>query len=439
MSFAERLAPLIAQRLGLRPSVRSTDAELATLIEARRRTLGLSSAAAYLEHVTRAPELELAHLAAAFTNGWTWFFRDHEAIVALAERLRASANGAPARVWVAGCSTGEEAYGVAIACAERGVDVRVVASDVDAARIEIARRAEYGAHALRRVPETALARWFEARGDRARVSAELRARVMLRVHNLLDPPLLAPGGGGWDAIVCRNVLLHCTDESSSRIADQLASAVASHGVVLFGPGDPRPSAPIVVTPRPVARAPSTPPPPPRERSVDELWADARERIARGAYAAAGGSLERLLARAPDRVEAWLALGNVRLATHDLAGAEDAYRAAERIDPLSAELCFVWGALHRKRGAWDDATRALRRAVFLDADLWPARYLLAGAWDRAGEHERARAALDATRRSLVRRPEIRWRSCVDDIEALACPAEMVRAICAQRVGSKEEVG
>ncbi|AKF07303.1 CheR family methyltransferase [Sandaracinus amylolyticus] len=437
MSFAERLAPVIARRLGLRPSLRSNDAELATLIEARRRTLGLPSAAAYVEHVSRAPEPELAHLAAAFTNGWTWFFRDHDAIVALAERLRASAVGGPARVWVAGCSTGEEAYGVAIACAERGVDVRVTATDVDAARIEIARRAEYGAHALRRVPPATIARWFEMRGDRARVAVELRARVTLRVHNLLDPPLIAPGGGGWDAIVCRNVLLHCTDDSSSRIADQLASSIASHGVVLFGPGDARPSAPIVIPQRAAPRARSTPPP--REPSADELWAEARERIARGAYAAAAGALERLVARAPDRVEAWLALGNVRLATHDLAGAEDAYRAAERIDPLSAELCFLWGALHRKRGAWDDATRALRRALFLDADLWPARYLLAGAWDRAGEHERARAALDATWRSLARRPEIRWRSCVDDIEALACPAEMVRAICAQRVDSKEEVG
>lgn len=450
----ESLASIVERRLGQRPSSRVIEADVATIVERRCRALGLPDAAAYVERVARAPEPELVHLAAAFTNGWTWFFRDHDAIVALAASLRAMRLARAARVWVAGCSTGEEAYAVAIACAEAGVVAQIVASDVDARRIEIARGAEYDAGALRRVPEGVMARWFEPIGEgRARVRRELRDAVTLRLHNLLDPPLTASGTGGWDAIVCRNVLLHCTDDSSRIVVAHLSSVIGASGIVLYGPSDPVPAParpfarssrpPRRSSPPPAAASPPPPPLPPPARTpgplgVEALWNAALAHLARGAHAAARDVLGQLLEARPEHADAHMMLGNLWVAEHALERAADAYREATARAPLCAEAYFLAGALERKRGAWDEAVWALRRALFLDPDLWAARYLLAGVWERLGEHERAERELEETLRSMERRPRIEWRSGVDAIERLACPRDRVRALSEQRLGVRRGV-
>lgn len=451
MSLFERLIPLFTRRLGARPPSRALEAELAALVETRRHALGLPSVEAYLQRLTTAPGDELSHLAPAFTNGWTWFFRDQEPVVALAERLRAMALRRPAHLWVAGCSTGEEAFGVAIACAELGLPARVLGTDVDASRLELARGGTYGALSLRRMPEALLARHFRPHGDGCmQVEPVLRERVELRVHNLLEPAPVAPVSGGWDAILCRNVLLHCTEEASATIVSRLTGALAPHGILLLGPGDRRPSqppprpsrvppptsiapAPRSVAPAPLARAASVRPAP-----IDD-WARAVAAIQSGAREHAIEILEALLARSPDHFAARLTTGNLWLGAHRFDRAADAYRRGEALEPRSAEPHFLWGALHRKRGAWDEAVVALRRALFLDEELWPARFLLAGAWERLGATARARHALAETLRSMERRPTIAWRSCVDEVDSIACPAEMVRAVCAQRLAGAEHEG
>lgn len=469
MKTLDALARLVTERLGLRPSERSWVGELAARVEVRRAALGLPSDDAYVRRVMLAPDAELAHLAPAFTNGWTWFFRDHDAIEALVLELARMRLGRTAHVWVAGCSSGEEAYGVAIACAAAELDARVLASDVDAERLAVAARARYDAAALRRVPEATLRRFFDpSESGLQHVTGSIRERVDLRLHNLLDPAPAAPSAGGWDAIICRNVLLHCTDEACAAISTNLERALAPHGVLLLGPGDPQPSGgraraswiprppssrPAPAAPsasarsaipapaalprsaRPISRPPPAPGPEPhraREPLRADDWARAVAAIREGAHEHARDVLESWLITRPAHVDARLALGNLWLAAHELERAADAYERAGAIEPDCAELHFLWGALHRKRGAWGTAATALRRALFHDPELWPARFLLAGAWERLGEGERARMAWTETLRSLARRPRIQWRSHVDEIEGLACPAERVRALGEQRV-------
>src|SRR5690606_9304717 len=100
-----------------------------------------------------------------------------------------------------------------------------------------------------------------------RVSDALRARVEVRLHNLLDPAIPSPEGAGWDAIVCRNVLLHCTDDSVPVIVARLETALAPAGTLVLGASDPRPvpraRAPQESRPRserPPARRSTLPPP-----------------------------------------------------------------------------------------------------------------------------------------------------------------------------------
>ena len=371
----ERLSTLIARGFGLRPAARGSGSALEPIAEERRLALGLTLE----EYAARAAAdaEELWTLASRLSNGWTWFFRDREQLDDLADRLAARRSTEPLSLWVAGCSTGDEAYSLAMLCAERSADVRIVATDLDRARLEIAVRGSYDEHSLRAVPEAARARWLEPMaGGSWRVREELRRRVVVRRHNLMDMP---PALGRFDAVVCRNVLIHATDEGAAQMAAGLERALAPRGELVLGASD---LLPIQV------RTASRPPPP---RSTPPAPA-----------------------RAPELVDAaaLITLGSLFVEAHELERAEAAYRRAERLEPCSPELHLAWGVLHRKRGAMELAASALRRAVFLDESLWPAWALLAGSLARLGAHAESAAALEQARRARRERPALRWRSRLD---------------------------
>src|SRR5690606_11182110 len=119
----------------------------------------------------------------------TWFFRDRDQLEQLAARLEARRSAGPLSVWVAGSSTGDEAYSLAILCAERAVDVRILATDLDRARLAIAERGIYAEHSLRALDAATRARWLEPIADGSwRVREPLRRVLSVRRHNLMDMP-----------------------------------------------------------------------------------------------------------------------------------------------------------------------------------------------------------------------------------------------------------
>jgi chemotaxis protein methyltransferase CheR len=435
VSLLVRLGDRIGNALGARDPESASLADVEARVAVRLRATGLESLGPYLARLDDALSTELPHLAGAFTNGWTWFLRDQDAIDELAARM--SPREGPVRVWVAGCATGEEAYSVIIAFLERGLDVEVVGSDVDAQRLQHAAEGVYGSSALRRVPEPLVQRYFERLSDgRFLVRPELRRRLELKVHNLLEPPLLPPltplCRAGWDAIVCRNVLIHLTADGARRVHENLLSARARH--LVLGPADG-----IVTIVRPSTRPPVPPTrtaevfrprpssPPPRPTPPDD-WQALGRAIRAGAHVDAAARAEALTRSEAHVGPAWLVVGNLALHAHDLDRARAAYAAADRHLATSAELHFLWGTLHRRAGAWLEASRSLRRALLIDPDLWPAWFALAGAIERHAAPAEAEAARRETARAIERRERISWMSFVDDIEGLACPRELVRAAC-----------
>jgi chemotaxis protein methyltransferase CheR len=442
VNLADQLR-VVRDRLGARAPERSIEHELAHRVDERIRALGLPSVEAYLVRLGRAPADEVPHLATPFTNGWTWFFRDSEPLETLAARLAGERRAGPISVWVAGCSTGEEAYGTAMIFLEHGLDVRVVGTDVDVTRIREAEAAVYGPASLRRVGPSALGRHFEPVADgRWRVCRAVRSVVELRVHNLLDPPLLPPRPGAWDAIVCRNVLLHLSPDAASAVRRQLETASAQ--ALLFGPADLAartrtvfrpPSSPALVAPR----AESTRPPPPAHApDPADPWRACGALLSTGAHDAARALLRELLRAQPEHVDARLTLGNLFVEAHAFDEALAAYVRAEELEPCCPELHFLRGTLHRKQGEWGAAASSLRRALFHDPQFWPARFLLAGVWDRTGEGDRARRALEETLVALDARPVLPWRSHVSAIESIACPPHAVRTACLRRLGREREI-
>jgi two-component system CheB/CheR fusion protein len=167
---------------------------------------------------------ELKSLYGDLLIGVTAFFRDRETFEALRStvfpRLLASRSvDAPLRVWVPGCSSGEEAYSIAMCLLEyldehpADVAVQVFATDIDDRALSRARLGLYPLGVELDVPAARLQRFFTRQGDSYRVSQRLRDMVIFAHHNLgKDPPF-----SRLDLISCRNVLIYMQPTLQKRV------------------------------------------------------------------------------------------------------------------------------------------------------------------------------------------------------------------------------
>jgi len=180
----------------------------------------------------------------ALLNHETFFFRDSgafhlltdHALRRLAEKRRAERR---LRIWCAGCSTGQEAYSLAIGFAEEagrwdGWTIDIRGTDISDRVIKRAQEAIYSQFEVQRgLGVHQMLACFETAGEQWRVRSDLRQKVVFQVHNLLDPPL----GGQFDVILCRNVLLYFSEDRRRKVFDQLRSAISADGVLMLGAGE----------------------------------------------------------------------------------------------------------------------------------------------------------------------------------------------------------
>ena len=221
-------------------------------VRERMTALVMNSAYDYTDLIeSSAGRRELDSLLELVRVGETRFFRHTAHVQALTDTvvpaLRARRSGGPVRVWSAACASGEEAYTLAIALSgllpHPGYQVSVLATDMSARAIAMARRGEYSAEAIARVPEPMRMRAFrpvvepsespQAPGGqprRYRVTPELAGRVRFERHNLVD--------GGYptdmDIIWCRNVFIYFSPDARVQVARKLAASLNPDGVLFIG-------------------------------------------------------------------------------------------------------------------------------------------------------------------------------------------------------------
>jgi two-component system, chemotaxis family, CheB/CheR fusion protein len=171
----------------------------------------------------------------------TSFFRDPKVFDALAEKIipelvRAHSPDQPIRIWVVGCSTGQETYSLAmlfheeIAAAKLKVRLQVFASDIDPDAIAIAREGFYPAAIEAEVSPPRLTRFFSKEEQGYRVSAELRAMVVFTVQDILgDPPF-----SRLDLVSCRNLLIYLNSEAQAKALSVFQFALRDGGILLLG-------------------------------------------------------------------------------------------------------------------------------------------------------------------------------------------------------------
>jgi len=178
-------------------------------------------------------------------NNETYFFRDRSpfdllARHALPELAIQRQKTRRIRIWSAGCSTGQEVYSLAMMFAEEpekwlGWTIDIVGTDVSTACIDRARSGIYSQFEVQRgLGINQMIKWFEECPDGWRAVETLRKPLRFQVHNLLEPP---PHPGGFDVVLCRNVLLYLSPDKKALAFDRLASAMAEDGWLMLGAGE----------------------------------------------------------------------------------------------------------------------------------------------------------------------------------------------------------
>ena len=208
-----------------------------------RRRMALNGLAVLADYVrfSRRNAHELERLSADLLIGVTRFFRDPETFEALQHEifpalLKPPRSEEPVRVWVPGCSTGQEAYSLAMAFTEffeeakQTRSIQIFATDLSEARIEKARIALYPEAAAHEVGQERLQRFFVAHKGAFRVIKELRDQVVFARHNLLsDPPF-----SGMDIISCRNLMIYLEPSVQKRLLAVFHYALKPQGVLFLG-------------------------------------------------------------------------------------------------------------------------------------------------------------------------------------------------------------
>ncbi|MDZ4369097.1 MAG: CheR family methyltransferase [Afipia sp.] len=211
-------------------------------IERRRGLSGVETDGmeSYLDLLRRDP-CELNLLAKDLLIHVTSFFRDPEAFALLAETIipeliAKHPMDQPLRIWIAGCSTGEETYSLAmlfreqIAAAGSDLRLQLFASDVDSEAVASAREGFYSNAIEADVSPARLARFFSKEGPDYRVLPDLRGMVVFTVQDVLaDPPF-----SRLDMVSCRNLLIYLRPEAQAKIISLFHFALRDGGVLLLG-------------------------------------------------------------------------------------------------------------------------------------------------------------------------------------------------------------
>lgn len=178
----------------------------------------------------------------ALLNGETSFFRDPAVFETVADAVGTrTPHDARARIWSAGCSTGQEPLSLAMLFAERaetsgGVAPEIVATDLSEAALARAAAGLYSQFEIQRgLPIRRAMRWFEAQPSSDwQASSALLRMIEYRRLNLVDDGWNV---GTFDVIMCRNVLLYLVPALKAALFERFAAALRPGGVLVLGAGE----------------------------------------------------------------------------------------------------------------------------------------------------------------------------------------------------------
>ncbi|MBD1911458.1 CheR family methyltransferase [Leptolyngbya sp. FACHB-16] len=460
---------LITTTLGLqlRPQ---DEATIAHKLNARSQTLGLPSLSAYYTLLTASDssrqQQEWRWLIESLTTTESYFFRDkgqfsllrHQVLPDLIAQKRqqvaASITTRPSlRVWSAGCSSGEEAYSLAILLRElipdfARWDLTILGTDINPAMLEQARSGIYSNWSFRSLDPSIQQRYFHAHRDSWRIRPDIAAMVTFQSSNLVqdrypDPIRLLDQ---VDLIICRNVFIYFQPEAIAQVLQKFYTTLAPRGYLLAGhtelqginlgnfqirsftesviyqrpgevalqpshtsgllcmeySGQPRPSSPTMPLP-PVPLA-STSPTAPASTSLSSLEV-IRPLLLEKAYAQAIQQLQQIVRNEPQNGAAyhWLAQVYANSGQHELAIA--ACQQAMQCDPLAVDPCYLLAQIREEQGDVEAAKILYKRIIYAAPEFISAYLELGSLYAREGNRKKAMSIWQSALTLVQRSPHL----------------------------------
>jgi chemotaxis protein methyltransferase CheR len=220
---------------------------LKTRVAKRMAVLGMTDPRDYLFMVSYADAqgLEMQALANLVTTNETYMFREYDQLQAFANcclpevlSVKQARGEKSLRIWCAGCSSGEEAYTLAMILQEvfpqaQSWKCEIVATDIDENMLRKTNAARYGARSVHDVPQEYREKYLIAEGDEyvvRRRTADLVRTLHLNLSDRLEMRKMR----NFDFIFCRNVLIYFDDLSRKAVVDHFYNALNTGGYVFLG-------------------------------------------------------------------------------------------------------------------------------------------------------------------------------------------------------------
>ncbi len=471
-----RLSEFVTARFGLHfPPKRWRD--LAPKIAAAADQLGYEAPGPFVDWLLSAPltRSQLDTLAGCLTIGETYFFREPKSFDALESHVLPELIQARRgkeqrlRIWSAGCSTGEEAYSIAILLRKMIPDqpawnVTILATDLNASSLQKAALGVYGDWSFRGTPRW-VKEWHLTRtaDGRFEVAAAVRKMVTFSQLNLMQDafPSLATNTNAMDIIFCRNVLMYFATEGMAKVIEQFHHALLPGGWLIVSPcetspalfrrfepvsfqgatlyrkdgsgkrAEPAPAFSTVAAPpapmpphlpgqgtlvppvgTPAVRPPSPPESVPRvTEQPDAPLDDALALFRKGLYADAAALLSELALQGARKHGSDVYRNAVTLLVRSYANQGEFAKALEWADKaiatnkLDPELRYLQAVILQEQGAAEAAAAALKKTLYLDQHFVLAHFALANLTLQQGKAKDAARHLENAAALL--------RECGDD--------------------------
>ncbi len=429
----------------------------------RMSAVGVASYTAYHDYLLHYSESrnELKKLLSLVTVSETSFFRysNHrnafvnQLIPDIIEQRRHSKT---MRIWSAGCSTGEEPYGIAMLLAEHfpelaGWTVEILATDINKRSLRAAREGIYGKRSVRLVEENYLKKYFTQIGGLHVVSSEVKNCVRFDYLNLKDEnfPSLHNNTIGFDIIFCRNVMIYFEPETTRQIVNKFADCLTPGGYLLLGhsetlqnvtnrferrqwerafyyqlPPDKKPAVelrssgstatvdPSVPGNRPVVKGGCSEPEhkkvtrqvqlqlkAEKKELTEAFFETARMNFNREEFFAAEEGYSAVLALEPDHLGALIGCGLSTANRGDYDTARKFCARAEKVDDLCPDIYFLRGMICDMESKPAEAVVEYQKVLWLDPCFIVAHYALSHLHRQTGDLSTSRRALQNAVRCL----------------------------------------
>ncbi|MEW6735777.1 MAG: CheR family methyltransferase [Acidobacteriota bacterium] len=249
-NLLSRVSYFIANRLGLH-FAKERWGDLERGLSYAARASGFNDKEAYVEDLISTPitKEKISMLASYITIGETYFFREQNSFDAIRESIipelisSCRRSGRKARIWCAGCCSGEEPYSVAIMLKELFPEiddrsVTIFATDINANFLDKAAKGEYNEWSFRNTPFWIKERYFKnnSRG-RFEILPSIKKLVTFSYLNLAEDIYSLFSNNTLDLIFCRNVLIYFTPKQSQKLVENLYHTLAYGGWLLVSPSE----------------------------------------------------------------------------------------------------------------------------------------------------------------------------------------------------------